>query len=63
MEEFVSLFDPSNHHLLPLFRMALTFDDEKIEMYPTLQDLEAAVLGILNAITNTLQVWLCAIAT
>ncbi|XP_028438243.1 dynein heavy chain 12, axonemal isoform X1 [Perca flavescens] len=55
VEEFVNLFDPSNHRCLPLFRMALTFDDEKMEIYPTLQDLEAAVLGILNAITNTLQ--------
>ncbi|XP_067448608.1 dynein axonemal heavy chain 12 [Thunnus thynnus] len=55
VEEFVSLFEPSNHHRLPLFRMALTFDDEKMEIYPTLQDLEAAVFEILNAITNALQ--------
>ncbi|XP_051280505.1 dynein axonemal heavy chain 12 [Dicentrarchus labrax] len=55
VEEFVNLFDPSNRHLLPVFRMALTFDDEKMEIYPTLQDLEAAVFEILNAITNTLQ--------
>ncbi|XP_023257599.1 dynein heavy chain 12, axonemal [Seriola lalandi dorsalis] len=55
VEEFVSLFDPSHHHRLPLFRMALTFDDEKMEIYPTLQDLEAAVFEILNAITNTMQ--------
>lgn len=55
------MFDPSNRHLLPLFRMALTFDDEKMEIYPTVQDLEAAVFEILNAITNTLQVKLKAI--
>ncbi|XP_040909250.1 dynein heavy chain 12, axonemal [Toxotes jaculatrix] len=55
VEEFVDLFDPSSHHHLPLFRMALTFDDEKMEIYPTLQDLEAAVFEILNSITNTLQ--------
>ncbi|XP_031701028.1 dynein heavy chain 12, axonemal isoform X2 [Anarrhichthys ocellatus] len=55
VEEFVNLFDPSNRHRLPLFRMALTFDDEKMEIYPTLQDLEASVFEILNAITNTLQ--------
>lgn len=41
--------------------MALTFDDEKMEIYPTVQDLEAAVFEILNAITNTLQVKLKAI--
>ncbi|XP_010788876.1 dynein heavy chain 12, axonemal [Notothenia coriiceps] len=55
IEELVNHFDPSNGQRLPLFRMALTFDDEKMEIYPTLKDLEAAILEILNAITNTLQ--------
>ncbi|XP_029291775.1 dynein heavy chain 12, axonemal [Cottoperca gobio] len=55
VEEFVNLFHPRNRHRFPIFRMALTFDDEKMEIYPTLQDLEAAVFEILNAITNTLQ--------
>ncbi|KAM4563453.1 dynein axonemal heavy chain 12 isoform 1-T1 [Odontesthes bonariensis] len=55
IKEFVRVFDPSNHHCLPIFRMALTFDDEKIEIYPTPQDLEASVLEIINAIANTLQ--------
>ncbi|XP_019944293.2 dynein axonemal heavy chain 12 [Paralichthys olivaceus] len=55
VEKFVNLFEPSNHHCLPLFRLSLTFDDEKMEIYPTLQDLEAAVFEILNTITNTLQ--------
>lgn len=56
VEEFVSIFDPVEYHRVPLFQMALTFDDEKIEIYPTLQDLEAAVLEILTTITTTLQV-------
>lgn len=56
VEEFVSIFDPVEYHRVPLFQMALTFDDEKIEIYPTLQDLEAAVLEILITITSTLQV-------
>ncbi|XP_070695267.1 dynein axonemal heavy chain 12 [Pempheris klunzingeri] len=55
VENFVYLFDPSDHHRLPIFRMALTFDDEKMEIYPTLQDLEATVFEILKAITNSLQ--------
>uniref|UniRef100_G3NDR4 Dynein axonemal heavy chain 12 n=1 Tax=Gasterosteus aculeatus aculeatus TaxID=481459 RepID=G3NDR4_GASAC len=55
VEEFVNVFDPSNWHRLPIFRMALILDDKKIEIYPTLEDLEAAVFEILNAITNTLQ--------
>ncbi|XP_029975539.1 dynein heavy chain 12, axonemal [Salarias fasciatus] len=55
VEEVVNVFDPGCHHLLPIFHMALTFDDEKMEIYPTLQDLEDSVLEILNAVTNTLQ--------
>lgn len=55
MEAFVTVFDLNSDHL-PLFRMALTFDDEKMEIYPTLQDVEAAVFESLHAITNTLQV-------
>ncbi|KAM9343831.1 dynein axonemal heavy chain 12-like [Pholidichthys leucotaenia] len=55
VEKFVSVFDPSNYHSLPVFCMALTFDDEKMEIYPTMQDLEAAVFEILNAIINSLQ--------
>ncbi|KAL6119092.1 dnah12 [Pungitius sinensis] len=55
VEEFVNVFDPSNRHLLPIFRMVLTLDDKKMEIYPTLEDLETAVFEILNAITNTLQ--------
>lgn len=56
VEEFVSLFDPNNTHRLPIVRMDLTFDDEKMEFYPSFQDLEEAVLDILNIIANTMQV-------
>nr|XP_057908676.1 dynein axonemal heavy chain 12-like isoform X2 [Doryrhamphus excisus] len=55
VEEFVYPFEPSNHHFLPLFRMALTLNEEKMEIGPTLQELEADVFEILNAITSTLQ--------
>ena len=63
VEELAELFEPRNEHLLPVFSLALTFDDEKIEMYPTSQDLEEQVLGILNSITNTMQVRSRVIAT
>lgn len=56
VEEFVSLFDLCNNHRLPLFRMDLTFDDEKMEFYPSFQDLEEAVLQIIKQITLTMQV-------
>uniref|UniRef100_A0A3B5KNF2 Dynein axonemal heavy chain 12 n=1 Tax=Takifugu rubripes TaxID=31033 RepID=A0A3B5KNF2_TAKRU len=48
VEEFAILFDSSNSQRLPIFRMSLTFDDEKMEIYPTTQDLEATVIEILK---------------
>nr|XP_015823588.2 dynein axonemal heavy chain 12 [Nothobranchius furzeri] len=55
VERFVGLFDPDNPHCLPIFRMALTFDEQKMEINPTAQDLENSVLNILSTIVNTMQ--------
>lgn len=68
VEDFALLFDSSNCQHLPIFRMFLTFDDEKMEIYPTLQDLEATIFEILTSMTNTLQVkystcFICLFAT
>ncbi|KAI5612480.1 dynein heavy chain 12, axonemal isoform X1 [Silurus asotus] len=52
---FVSLFEPPNKQKLPLFKMNLTFENEKMDFYPSFQDLEKAVLDILNSIINTMQ--------
>lgn len=59
VEEFVSQFDPKECDILPVFRMALTFDNETMELYPTLEDLHADVLDIVKVIASTLQVRLC----
>ncbi|MEQ2250438.1 hypothetical protein ILYODFUR_000797 [Ilyodon furcidens] len=55
VKAFVSVFDPSNQHYLPVFRMALTFDAERMGIYPSLPDLEASILEILSSIADTLQ--------
>ncbi|KAG7472883.1 hypothetical protein MATL_G00114010 [Megalops atlanticus] len=55
VEDFVSLFLPDRAFQLPLFRMDLTFDDEKMEFYPTFQDLEECVLEIMTLISKTMQ--------
>uniref|UniRef100_A0A3Q4BIM9 Dynein axonemal heavy chain 12 n=1 Tax=Mola mola TaxID=94237 RepID=A0A3Q4BIM9_MOLML len=55
VEEFVNQFDPEECHILPVFRMALTFDNETMELYPTLEDLHADVLDIVKVIASTLQ--------
>uniref|UniRef100_A0A3Q2NRV0 Dynein axonemal heavy chain 12 n=1 Tax=Fundulus heteroclitus TaxID=8078 RepID=A0A3Q2NRV0_FUNHE len=55
VKTFVSVFDSSDQPCLLVFRMDLTFDDEKMDIYPTPQDLEACILQILASITNTMQ--------
>ncbi|NWS47563.1 DYH12 protein, partial [Probosciger aterrimus] len=55
VEAFVKLFDPEDRNGPPLFKMELTLDDQRIEFYPSLQDLEEAILFIANRIGQTLQ--------
>uniref|UniRef100_A0A8C5GFM1 Dynein axonemal heavy chain 7 n=1 Tax=Gouania willdenowi TaxID=441366 RepID=A0A8C5GFM1_GOUWI len=55
VRKFVSMFHSDNKSCLPNFNMALTFENEKMDLKPTLQDLEDSILEILNSITNTLQ--------
>ncbi|XP_046502836.1 dynein axonemal heavy chain 12 isoform X9 [Equus quagga] len=55
VEGFVKLFDREDQQGLPIFKMELTFDDDKMEFYPTFQDLEDAVLGLVERIAETLQ--------
>lgn len=40
---------------LPLLKMELTFDDEKMEFYPPSQDLEETVLFVVKQICKTMQ--------
>lgn len=56
VQEYVSLFQPGRALQLPLFKMDLIFDDEKMEFYPTFEDLEVAVLDIMTEIASTMQV-------
>uniref|UniRef100_A0A3Q2XVH1 Dynein heavy chain linker domain-containing protein n=1 Tax=Hippocampus comes TaxID=109280 RepID=A0A3Q2XVH1_HIPCM len=57
VEGFVYPFHPDNYHVLPIFHMSLTFNDEQMGIYPTLQELEADVFEILNKV-QTVQSWL-----
>ncbi|NXY33751.1 DYH12 protein, partial [Pomatorhinus ruficollis] len=54
-EVFVKLFDPEDRSRLPLFKMDLTFDENRMEFYPSLQDLEEAILFAVDCIGQTLQ--------
>lgn len=55
VEGFVKLFDQEDQERLPIFKMELTFDDDKMEFYPTIQDLEDVVLGLVERIAEVLQ--------
>ncbi|NWS64778.1 DYH12 protein, partial [Chunga burmeisteri] len=55
VEAFVKLFHPEDRNCLPLFKMELTLDEKKMEFYPSFQDLEEAILFVVNRIGRTLQ--------
>ncbi|KAM9098063.1 dynein heavy chain 12, axonemal isoform X1 [Sarcophilus harrisii] len=55
VEGFVDLFDPNDQKWLPIFKMELTFDDERMDFYPTFQDLQEVVGGVVERIGETLQ--------
>ncbi|XP_031791054.1 dynein heavy chain 12, axonemal isoform X3 [Piliocolobus tephrosceles] len=55
VEGFVKLFDPKDQERLPIFKIELTFDDDKMEFYPTFQDLEDNVLSLVERIAEALQ--------
>ncbi|NXO09845.1 DYH12 protein, partial [Oriolus oriolus] len=54
-EVFVKLFDPGDKSRLPLFKMDLTYDENRMEFYPSLQDLEEAILFVVDCVGQTLQ--------
>ncbi|KAG8523853.1 Dynein heavy chain 7, axonemal [Galemys pyrenaicus] len=55
VEGLVKLFDQENQQELPIFKMELMLDDDKIEFYPTIQDLEDSILSLIERITEALQ--------
>ena len=55
IEAWVNLFDESNRGNLPILRMELIFDDDKMQFYPTYEDLEELILFVTEQITSSLQ--------
>eukprot|EP00112_Aurelia_sp_Birch-Aquarium-sp1_P009500 Seg2081.2 transcript_id=Seg2081.2/GoldUCD/mRNA.D3Y31 product="Dynein heavy chain 12 axonemal" protein_id=Seg2081.2/GoldUCD/D3Y31 len=56
LKKFTSLFDEKDATRLPLFKMELILDDDdNIQFYPMLEDLEDSILSVVNSITGTLQ--------
>uniref|UniRef100_A0A0L8HIS0 Uncharacterized protein n=1 Tax=Octopus bimaculoides TaxID=37653 RepID=A0A0L8HIS0_OCTBM len=55
INDWVSLFEEDNLKHLPLLKMELTFDDEKMQFYPPSGDLEESLIYVVETICNTLQ--------
>ena len=55
IEGWVDLFDEGNMEKLPILKMELVFDDNKMQFYPSFDDLEELVLFVVDEITRTLQ--------
>ncbi|XP_029642789.1 dynein heavy chain 12, axonemal-like isoform X2 [Octopus sinensis] len=55
INDWISLFDEDNLKYLPLLKMELTFDDEKMQFYPPSGDLEESLIYVVETICNTLQ--------
>lgn len=55
IEAWVNLFDEVNRQHLPILKMELIFDDNKMQFYPGYEDLEELVLFVVDEVTHTLQ--------
>ena len=56
MEDYTSIFSPDNSTELPVFKLQLCLDEGTIQFFPTLSDLETAVMyPLLTLATDTLQ--------
>uniref|UniRef100_A0A4W3H1L8 Dynein axonemal heavy chain 12 n=1 Tax=Callorhinchus milii TaxID=7868 RepID=A0A4W3H1L8_CALMI len=52
---YVELFDKVEKYKMPLFKMELIFDDEKMEFYPTFADLENTVVFMIYEAEEAMQ--------
>ena len=56
LREYMKLYEEDNFHILPLFKMELILDDDDhIQFYPAIEDLENAIVKAAAVILDTLQ--------
>lgn len=55
IEAWVELFDMEDKQNLPIFKMELTYDNDKMEFYPYYSDLEECLLFVVLQLTKTMQ--------
>lgn len=49
------MFLPENHLKVPIVKMELTFDDQKMQFYPSYEIIQELLYSIVNKITMSLQ--------
>lgn len=59
IESWVNLFDESNKNHLPLLRMELIYEDNKMTFYPFFHDLEELILFVVQHLSQRLQSVCC----
>lgn len=56
LDAYVSLFDEDHYHQVPLIKMELILDDDDcIQFYPGLDELENVIIDGVKTILGTLQ--------
>ena len=56
LDAYVALFDEDHFHQIPLIKMELILDDDDcIQFYPGLDELENVIIGGVKTILGTLQ--------
>ncbi|XP_038668758.1 dynein heavy chain 12, axonemal [Scyliorhinus canicula] len=55
IKAYINLFDEEEKYQMPLFKMELVFDEERMEFYPTFSDLEETVLFVIAKIEDAMQ--------
>ncbi|KAL5014779.1 hypothetical protein ScPMuIL_009049 [Solemya velum] len=55
IDSYVTLFDLDDKQKLPILKMELTFDDQMMQFYPPVEDLEESVLFPVYQICKTMQ--------
>ena len=56
LDTYVALFDEDHYHQVPLIKMELILDDDDcIQFYPGLDELENVIIGGVKTILGTLQ--------
>ncbi|GCC21888.1 hypothetical protein chiPu_0000270 [Chiloscyllium punctatum] len=55
IKAYIKLFDEEEKYQMPLFKMELVFDEDRMEFYPTFSDLEETVLFVISKIEDAMQ--------